>query len=195
MTARLESIESTLSRAQISFAAAPSLSGGGGTSDSANPSSLSQSQSFKPSSNNPVETAGEAMAVEGLVDLSGLPGDPWGGHMVRPDVIDRGVMSHAECEAEVQIYYERIHPWMATLSQTTYRDVNSLRERPLLFHSMLLLTLYYRPRTPSNIMLYRTVSGIVDTILCPIILCAQPDQLNSDRQSFPSPLFALVLTT
>ncbi|KAL8286556.1 hypothetical protein RQP46_004573 [Phenoliferia psychrophenolica] len=183
MTARLESIESTLTRAQISFPTATSPSGRAGTSDSATPS-FSNVQHFKPSSDNPVETAGEAMAVEGLVDLSApgrSAGDPWsGGLMLRPDVIERGIMSVAECEAEVDIYYERIHPWMATLSSVTYRDITTLREKPLLFHSMLLLTLYYRPRTPSNIMLYRAVSAIVDTILCPIILCAQPDQLNSD---------------
>ena len=184
MSARLESIESTLSRAQITFASGGSPSGIGSSSDSG--PNVSNAQSFKPSSNNPVETAGEAMAVEGLVDLSAPGrgvGDAWpGGLMSRPDVIDRGVMSLAECEMEVQIYYDRIHPWMATLSTITYRDVLSLREKPLLFHSMLLLTLYYRPRNPSNIKLYRSVSAIVDTILAPIILCAQPDQLNSDRE-------------
>lgn len=56
-----------------------------------------------------------------------------------------------------------------------------MRERsPLLFHAILLLALYYRPRTIENIALYRTVGQILDSILAPQILCAQPDQLVPD---------------
>lgn len=56
-----------------------------------------------------------------------------------------------------------------------------MRQRsPLLFHAILLLALYYRPRTPHNLALYRTVSAILDSILAPQILNPQPDQLSPD---------------
>lgn len=85
-------------------------------------------------------------------------------------------------------YFQHIHPWMALLSLETDTQPLAVRERsPILFHSILILTTYYRPRTSSNILLYRAISSILDSILSPIILCPQPDQLNADRQSSLSP--------
>ncbi|KAM0754849.1 hypothetical protein T439DRAFT_123529 [Meredithblackwellia eburnea MCA 4105] len=237
MMARLESIESTLARATTANQHSSSLST---HSESPRPSSTNHynnaQASYKPSKNNPVETAGEAMAVEGLVDLSGprrnaaispdsqhlvtdqtgsipangqtptsagavgvgsggpdqTPGatvgqqpsdgivDSWGSTLTRPDVIDKGLMTVAECEQEVELYFRQVHPWMVTLSIATDTSLAGLRARPLLFHSLILLSLYYRPRTRENMFLYREVVSIVENLLGPIILCAQTDQLNSD---------------
>ncbi|GAA5821943.1 hypothetical protein JCM3770_002929 [Rhodotorula araucariae] len=136
---------------------------------------------------NAVETAGEAMAVEGLVDLGGAQArsaesaaqTTW--ESVKPDVLGRGIMTLEECDAEFDFYFENIQPWSALLSTTLDRHPLVVRERsPLLFHAILLLTLYYRPRTPANIILYRAVSSILDSILAPQILCPQPDQLSFD---------------
>ena len=74
-----------------------------------------------------------------------------------------------------------MQPWSALLSTTLDRHPLVVRERsPLLFHAILLLTLYYRPRTPANMILYRAVSSILDSILAPQILCPQPDELSFD---------------
>ncbi|GAA5840863.1 hypothetical protein JCM9279_001244 [Rhodotorula babjevae] len=137
---------------------------------------------------NAVETAGEAMAVEGLVDLGGPQARgpdqqaaqaTW--ESVKPDVLGRGIMTLEECDAEFNFYFEHLQPWTALLSTTLDRHPLVVRERsPLLFHSILLVTLYYRPRTPANLALYRAVSSILDSILAPTILCPQPDQLSFD---------------
>ncbi|GAA5969911.1 hypothetical protein JCM11641_008082 [Rhodosporidiobolus odoratus] len=149
---------------------------------------------------NAVETAGEAMAVEGLVDLSGegrtrptsarhgagLSGEmeqhQYGGwDSVRPDVLGRSIMTLEECDAAFDFYFEHLQPWTCLLSTTLDRHPLVVRERsPLLFHAILLMVLYYRPRIPANIILYRAVSSILDSILAPQILCPQPDQLSYD---------------
>lgn len=106
MTERLESIESTLVRAQITF---PSATSPNHASES-DMSTLAQHPSANESrigNGNAVETAGEAIAVEGLVDLSapggrGMGGEAWDS-MARPDVLDRGVMTLGECEAEFDL--------------------------------------------------------------------------------------------
>lgn len=78
-------------------------------------------------------------------------------------------------------FFQNIQPWAALLSTSLDRDPRLVRDRsPLLFHAILLLTLYYRERTPVNLQLYRAVSTILDTILAPQILCPQPDQLSFD---------------
>ncbi|GAA6027872.1 hypothetical protein JCM8097_001758 [Rhodosporidiobolus ruineniae] len=144
---------------------------------------------------NAVETAGEAMAVEGLVDLGG-PGRSGGANgaaggseqqqlggwdAVRPDVLGRNIMTLEECDAEFEFYFEHLQPWTCLLSTTLDRHPLVVRERsPLLFHAILLITLYYRSRTPGNIILYRAVSSILDSILSPQVLCPQPDQLSFD---------------
>jgi len=138
---------------------------------------------------NAVETAGEAMAVEGLVDLGGAQARgadsasaaqvTW--ESVKPDVLGRGIMTLEECDAEFDFYFEHLQHWTALLSTALDRHPLVVRERsPLLFHSILLVTLYYRPRTPANLALYRAVSSILDSILAPTILCPQPDQLSFD---------------
>lgn len=106
MTERLESIESTLVRAQITFPSATSPNHASGSDISTLPQQSNANES-RIGSGNPVETAGEAMAVEGLVDLSapggrGMGGDAWDS-MARPDVLDRGVMTLGECEAEFDL--------------------------------------------------------------------------------------------
>jgi hypothetical protein len=78
-------------------------------------------------------------------------------------------------------YFEHLQPWTCLLSSTLDRHPLVVRERsPLLFHAILLLALYYRPRSPGNVILYRAVSSILDSILAPQILCPQPDQLSLD---------------
>ncbi|GAA5976295.1 hypothetical protein JCM10908_005445 [Rhodotorula pacifica] len=145
---------------------------------------------------NAVETAGEAMAVEGLVDLGGgASSKSRNGHQsasastaqaniweeVRPDVISKGILTYEECDAEFEFFFQNIQPWAGLLSTSLDRDPRQVRERsPLLFHAILLLTLYYRERTPVNLQLYRAVSTILDSILAPQILCPQPDQLSFD---------------
>ncbi|GAA5852568.1 hypothetical protein JCM8547_002547 [Rhodosporidiobolus lusitaniae] len=227
MNARLESLESTLSRATSAATAAlqpqPHLLGTPRLS-SLNPSAhrrASSSQAGSESSPmagvtpashsasaehaghpqdvgvNAVETAGEAMAIEGLVDLSG-PGRADGqngagggtgqeGHglggwdSVRPDVLGRSIMTLEECDQMFDFYFEHLQPWTCLLSNTLDRHPLVVRERsPLLFHAILLITLYYRPRSPGNVILYRAVSSILDSILAPQILCPQPDQLSFD---------------
>ncbi|GAA6042346.1 hypothetical protein JCM8097_003861 [Rhodosporidiobolus ruineniae] len=142
---------------------------------------------------NAVETAGEAMAIEGLVDLGGGGGagrGQQGGEAQfqlggwdsnKPDVLAKGIMTLEECQAEFNLYFEHLQPWTCLLSTSLDRDPLVVRDRsPLLFHAILLLTLYYRPRTPPNIILYRAVSSILHSILAPQILCPQPDQLSAD---------------
>ncbi|BGP30905.1 hypothetical protein JCM10296v2_002665 [Rhodotorula toruloides] len=144
---------------------------------------------------NAVETAGEAMAIEGLVDLgsaqgrngdhaNGAAADGVAGHAwdsVQPDVLGRGIMTVEECEAEFDLFFDNIQPWAGLLSTTLDRQPLVVRERsPLLFHAILVTTLYYRPRTPATMILYRAVSSILDSILAPQILCPQPDQLSFD---------------
>ncbi|GJN87579.1 hypothetical protein Rhopal_000533-T1 [Rhodotorula paludigena] len=210
MNARLESLESTLSRAHFAPAApgtprvpglAPqalaahktnSLAGSesspmtGVTPQSLNATHETQHDGVGV---NAVETAGEAMAVEGLVDLGAAQDRNNNGHgpaqamweSVKPDVLGRGIMTLEECDAEFDFYFENIQPWTALLSTTLDRHPLVVRERsPLLFHAILLITLYYRPRTSANIILYRAVSSILDSILAPQILCPQPDQLSFD---------------
>lgn len=78
-------------------------------------------------------------------------------------------------------YFRRLQPWTALLSVTLDRNPLDVRQRsPLLFHAILLVTVYYRPRTPDNLALYRAISSILDSLLAPQILCPQPDQLSSD---------------
>ncbi|GAA5949938.1 hypothetical protein JCM21900_005531 [Sporobolomyces salmonicolor] len=200
MNARLESLESTLSRSQLAFPAAPPPPPPAAAPP---PPALHRSQAGSESSPMPlagvtplpevhrdganaVETAGEAMAVEGLVDLSG-PGrgaaaaaaTSW--DAVKPDVLGRSIMTLEECDAEFDFYFEHIQPWTCLLSTTIDRHPLVVRERsPLLFHSILLITVYYRPRTPANIVLYRAISSLLDAILAPQILCPQPDTLSFD---------------
>lgn len=112
MTERLHSIEATLARAQVVFPNAPasgslprhrgtaSHSVGSGHSPSMNSSQLNELHQHKPGTHNPVEAAGEAMAVEGLVDL-GAPRDIW--DAMRPDVLSRSMMTIEECEAEFKM--------------------------------------------------------------------------------------------
>ncbi|GAA5904482.1 hypothetical protein JCM6882_008920 [Rhodosporidiobolus microsporus] len=246
MNQRLESLESTLSRAQFAASASSSSSsaaapqshlhppphpgtprlsslnpsraaaagggggGGGGGSSSQTGSESSPMAGVTPASLansaeqhqhhdvgvNAVETAGEAMAVEGLVDLLSGPGRNAGGggaaapsgpeqlgawESVRQDVLGRGIMTLEECDQQFDFYFEHLQPWTCLLSTTLDRHPLVVRERsPLLFHAILLITLYYRPRSPGNIILYRAVSSILDSILAPQILCPQPDQLSFD---------------
>ncbi|ORY88776.1 hypothetical protein BCR35DRAFT_301104 [Leucosporidium creatinivorum] len=186
MTERLQSIEATLARAQVTFPqtspANASHSHSGNTVSGESPmTNASQLHEHKPGNSNPLETAGEAMAVEGLVDLSG-PGrgvETW--DAIRPDVLGRSLMTLEECDSEFDIYFRRLQPWTTLLSSTLDRHPLVVRERsPLLFHAILLTTIYYRPRTSENQTLYRNVSSIVDSILAPQILCPQPDQLSPD---------------
>ncbi|KPV76204.1 uncharacterized protein RHOBADRAFT_52244 [Rhodotorula graminis WP1] len=207
MNERLESLESALARA-TSLAAGPApaasalfASHGHGPSHAGSESSP-MAAGITPRSThavaaeahhdgagaNAVETAGEAMAVEGLVDLGAAQARGADGtaaqatwESIKPDVLGRGIMTLDECDAEFDFYFAHLQPWTALLSTTLDRHPLVVRERsPLLFHSILLVTLYYRPRTPANLALYRAVSSILDSILAPQILCPQPDQLSFD---------------
>ncbi|SCV67488.1 BQ2448_5099 [Microbotryum intermedium] len=154
-----------------------------------------------PNTSNPVEATGEAieaMAVEGLVGLSdsnqqnrskatsngvgnasAANPDLW--DPARPDVLSRTLMSVEDCESAFDVYFDNLHPWVLSLSSTLDRNPLTVRTRsPLLFHSILLISIYYRERTPENLALYQAISAIVDSILAPNILCPQPDQLSSD---------------
>ncbi|KAK4050151.1 hypothetical protein OIV83_003722 [Microbotryomycetes sp. JL201] len=201
MTEKLQSIEATLARAQIVFPGASGSNGHAqhgsgshhhqqnsgsrshsGQTNSGHSPSMNSSQyelhQHKPSKHNPVEAAGEAMAIEGLVDLA-APRDNW--DALRPDVLGRMLMTQQECEAEFEIYFKNLQPWTMMLSSTLDNRALQVRERsPLLFHVVLLLTVYYRPRTPENVNLYRIISSVVDAILAPQILCPQPDSLSPD---------------
>ncbi|KAM0788143.1 hypothetical protein ACM66B_001308 [Microbotryomycetes sp. NB124-2] len=196
MTEKLQSIEATLARAQIVFPSAAGSNGhhnpgnqqnsgsrshSGQTASGHSPSMNSSQHELhqhKPSKHNPVEAAGEAMAIEGLVDLA-APREHW--DALRPDVLGRMLMSQQECEAEFRTYFQNLQPWTMMLSSTLDSQALQVRERsPLLFHVILLLTVYYRPRTPENVNLYRVISSVVDAILAPQILCPQPDSLSPD---------------
>lgn len=86
-----------------------------------------------------------------------------------------------ELTLSIDSYFRRLQPWTALLSTSLDRYPLVVRQRsPLLFHAILLLTTYYRPRTAENQTLYRNISSIVDSILAPQILCPQPDQLSPD---------------
>ncbi|BGP14795.1 hypothetical protein JCM10213v2_002750 [Rhodosporidiobolus nylandii] len=197
-TPRLASLNPSLAAAAAAASAMPRMStssqngsesspqaGGSGLT----PASTSMLEHRDDVGVNAVETAGEAMAVEGLVDLCGEARTTqvheehqlgaW--DSVRPDVLGKSIMTLEDCDAEFDFYFEHLQPWTCLLSTTLDRHPLVVRERsPLLFHSILLLTLYYRPRTPSNIYLYRHVSSILDSILAPQILCPQEGQLSFD---------------
>ncbi|GAA5898811.1 Urc2p [Sporobolomyces salmoneus] len=190
MNARLESLESALSRAQFPQLPFPPI---------AQPSTSAQRRSQTGSDivpvpmqhevhhdhdgTNAVEAAGEAIAIEGLVDLSG-PSRPSTTTRLDPsipDVIARSIMSSEECEAEFSLFFDKIQPWALLLSTTLDRSPSDVRNRsPLLFHAILLVTVYYRPRTAENLTLYRKISSILDAILGPQILSPQPDTLTTD---------------
>ncbi len=187
MTARLASMEATLARAQITInpIAVPSLAGPSslsgptpGSSDSPltnGPHHVHHHAYHSNDTTNPVEAAGEAMAVEGLVDLGG-PGMAW-----RPDVLNRNLMTLAEVEQEFELFFKHISPWAAHLSDVLDRQPLAVRARsPLLFHAILLCAVYYRPTTEQNLELYKAIAAIHDSLLAPMILCPQPDHLNSD---------------
>ncbi|KDE02979.1 hypothetical protein MVLG_06513 [Microbotryum lychnidis-dioicae p1A1 Lamole] len=160
-----------------------------------------QHHQHQPNTSNPVEATGEAieaMAVEGLVGLSDshqqsrsratLNGignasaanpDVW--DPARPDVLSRTLMTVEDCESAFDVYFVHLHPWVLSLSSTLDRNPLTVRNRsPLLFHSILLISIYYRERTTENLALYQAISAIIDSILAPNILCPQPDQLSSD---------------
>lgn len=93
---------------------AASHSGRTASGHSPNPSTanheshLHNEHEHRAGTSNPVEAAGEALAVEGLVDLSstataaaGRLGEVW--DATRPDVLGRGVMTVAECDAEFDV--------------------------------------------------------------------------------------------
>ncbi|GAA5843712.1 hypothetical protein JCM9279_000113 [Rhodotorula babjevae] len=96
-----------------------------------------------------------------------------------PDVLERGIMTLDECEAEFDIFFTHIQPWAALLSVALDRQPLAVRARsPLLFHAILLLALYYRPRTRANLARYCAVSSLVDALLAPQILCPQAGDLS-----------------
>lgn len=111
MTERLHSIEATLARAQVTFPSHRSPVDGTGSHSHSGHTAISGespmtnasqlNQEHRHNRSNPVEAAGEAMAVEGLVDLSGPVrniGDAW--EAIRPDVLGRSLMTVEECDAE-----------------------------------------------------------------------------------------------
>lgn len=104
MTERLQSIEATLARAQVSFPVPSPVnahSHSGNTVSGDTPmTNASQLYEHRPGGSNPVEAAGEAMAVEGLVDLSAPRGGMEAWDSTRPDVLSKGLMTADECEAE-----------------------------------------------------------------------------------------------
>lgn len=187
MTVRLASMEATLARAQVTInpIPAPSLAGPSslsgptpGSSDSPltnGPHHVHHHTYHSNDTSNPVEAAGEAMAVEGLVDLSG-PGTAW-----RADVLSRNLMTVSEVESEFELFFKHIGPWSAHLSDALDRQPMAVRARsPLLFHSILLTSVYFRSTTEANLELYKAIAAIHDSIIASMILCPQPDQLTSD---------------
>ncbi|GAA5938326.1 Zn(II)2Cys6 transcription factor domain-containing protein [Sporobolomyces koalae] len=189
MNERLESLEDALSRAQFPPLPAPPLLPAAPVPPSQLRSQTgsdivsiqTQQQDVHQEGSNAVELAGEAMAIEGLVDLSGPSRQPIDHDSTRPDVIARAIMSEEECEAEFDLYFSQIQPWCLSLSTTLDSHALLVRDRsPLLFHAILLTTLYYRPRTRENILLYRNVSSVFDSLLTPQILSPQPHTLTSD---------------
>ncbi|BGP45739.1 hypothetical protein JCM10450v2_001569 [Rhodotorula kratochvilovae] len=99
----------------------------------------------------------------------------------RPDALERGIMTVEECEQVFDCYFANLQPWSALLSTTLDRQPLDVRARsPLLFHVVLLVTLYYQPRTRANLARYCAVSSLVDALLAPQILCPQPSDLSHD---------------
>ncbi|GAA5946713.1 hypothetical protein JCM3765_000358 [Sporobolomyces pararoseus] len=184
MNQRLESLEAALSRAQLPSPPVllPSTStqrrSQTGGSDIA---PLPMQHEVHHDGTNAVEAAGEAIAIEGLVEISRSSNTPTKLDPSLPDVISRSIMTEDECEAEFDLFFDKIQSWALLLSTTLDRSALAVRERsPLLFHAILLVTVYYRPRTPENLTLYREISSIFDAILGPQILSPQPSTLNSD---------------
>ncbi|SGZ28758.1 BQ5605_C027g10440 [Microbotryum silenes-dioicae] len=191
MAARLESIEGALARAEVSFPASSSShshhpsyhrpwhSHSGQTVSDETPLSgpyAHEHHQHQPNTSNPVEATGEAieaMAVEGLVGLSDS-------HQQSRSRATLNGIGNASA-ANPDVYFVHLHPWVLSLSSTLDRNPLTVRNRsPLLFHSILLISIYYRERTTENLALYQAISAIIDSILAPNILCPQPDQLSSD---------------
>ncbi|GAA6058651.1 hypothetical protein JCM10212_004062 [Sporobolomyces blumeae] len=195
MNARLESMESALARAQFSASTSqlppppaappPFVAHRSQTGSDISPmplAGITPLPEVHHEGANAVEAAGEAMAIEGLVDLSATTrnvASPY--DSIRPDALGRSLLTVEECEAEFDFYFEHLQPWTCLLSTTLDRQPLVVRERsPLLFHAILLITIYYRPRTAANLLLYRSISSLLDALLAPQILCPQPDTLSSD---------------
>lgn len=105
MHEKLQAIEATLARAQVTFPPvassssrrAPSHSGQTNSGHSPSTGHDAQLHEHRAGTSNPVEAAGEALAVEGLVDLS-TPNRSEVWDVTRPDVLSRSIMTVEECE-------------------------------------------------------------------------------------------------
>ncbi|KAK4702717.1 hypothetical protein P7C70_g3504, partial [Phenoliferia sp. Uapishka_3] len=87
-----------------------------------------------------------------------------------PDVFHRGVMTQEES------------PWAPIFDLERDRSAAEMRERsPLLFHVMLLCTAYYlMGSSERGQQVYYALTGLVNELLAPLILSAQPHQVNTD---------------
>ena len=98
-----------------------------------------------------------------------------------PDAVTRGFISLADCQALFDSFISNNGPWVFFLHPLVDAQAGVVRRRsPILFHTIILISLSYRPPNPANVSLYRAVSSLLDAILAPAIIAPQPEQLQTD---------------
>ncbi|SGZ28445.1 BQ5605_C027g10338 [Microbotryum silenes-dioicae] len=101
---------------------------------------------------------------------------------MRPDAIDRGILSIAEVEANFLIFFRMLAPWILVFDLSKDSNAMEVRERcPLLFHTILTSTGYYLMGTSERgTKVYKALVALTNELIAPIIISTQVYDLNSD---------------
>ncbi|BGP31569.1 hypothetical protein JCM10296v2_003341 [Rhodotorula toruloides] len=115
-------------------------------------------------------TVGRIMAFEG-----------W----TRPDAVERGVMTIDECTKSLEIFFNRIAPWIPVFPSPPAPawSLDALRARsPVLFHVMLLTTSYFLLPSPGDKSkkVYLQLLTLVNELVAPIVLGTMKADLTPD---------------
>ncbi|BGP47584.1 hypothetical protein JCM10450v2_003447 [Rhodotorula kratochvilovae] len=110
---------------------------------------------------------------------------------VRPDALDRGVMTMDECDKTFEIFFTRLAPWtpfFPAIDQRTnalpdaYAPLAIRARSPLLFHTILLATAYFLLPSPGerSKRVYLGLTGIVNELIAPVIISMSKADMTSD---------------
>ncbi|BGP24161.1 hypothetical protein JCM10295v2_003069 [Rhodotorula toruloides] len=138
--------------------------------------------------------AGQVNATPGAGGARGMDGAGVGATVGRimaferwtsPDAIERGVMTVDECTKSLEIFFNRIAPWIPVFPSppTAAWSLDALRVRsPVLFHVMLLTTSYFLLPSPGDKSkkVYLQLLTIVNELVAPIVLGTVKDDFTTD---------------
>ncbi|GAA6056662.1 hypothetical protein JCM3770_006334 [Rhodotorula araucariae] len=110
---------------------------------------------------------------------------------VRPDALDRGVMTSEECDKTFEIFFSRLAPWTpffpafddnAHSLPEAYTPLAVRKRSPLLFHTILLATAYFLLPSPGerSKRVYLGLTGIVNELVAPIVISMSTADITSD---------------